>query len=123
MCFSHSNLELTIVNTYALLYVWKGSDSSLKPLLLTAHQGEFISVSCTRYTDNTPLDVVPVLNTTIDEWQHPPFSGYFDGLYSVFILSSIFLTDTLAGDKIWGRGSCDDKSGLIGSVLTSVFDP
>jgi len=34
------------------------------------------------YTDNSLLDVVPVLNTTIDEWQHPPFSGYFDGLYS-----------------------------------------
>ncbi|OAX43947.1 carboxypeptidase S [Rhizopogon vinicolor AM-OR11-026] len=80
----HLNLELTIVNTYGLLYVWKGSDSTLKPLLLTAHQ-----------------DVVPVLNTTIDEWQHPPFSGYFDG------------------EKIWGRGSCDDKSGLIG-IMSAI---
>ncbi|KAG1751297.1 uncharacterized protein EDB91DRAFT_598921 [Suillus paluster] len=90
----HSNLELTTVNTYGLLYVWNGSDSALKPLLLAAHQ-----------------DVVPVLETTIDEWQHPPFSGYFDG------------------EKIWGRGSCDDKSGLIGimsaieSLLESGFKP
>jgi hypothetical protein len=36
------------------------------------------------YTDVMLLDVVPVLNTTIDEWQHPPFSGYFDGLYSIY---------------------------------------
>ncbi|KAG0707054.1 hypothetical protein DFH29DRAFT_1016640 [Suillus ampliporus] len=90
----HSNLELTTVNTYGLLYVWNGSDSALKPLLLTAHQ-----------------DVVPVPETTIEEWQHPPFSGYFDG------------------EKIWGRGSCDDKSGLIGIMsaievmLESGFKP
>ncbi|KAG0709282.1 hypothetical protein DFH29DRAFT_1074996 [Suillus ampliporus] len=90
----HSNLELTKVNTYGLLYVWKGSDSVLKPLLLAAHQ-----------------DVVPVLEATIDEWQHPPFSGYFDG------------------EKLWGRGSCDDKSGLIGimsaieTMLESGFKP
>ncbi|KAG0709350.1 hypothetical protein DFH29DRAFT_1027587 [Suillus ampliporus] len=90
----HSNLDLTKVNTYGLLYVWKGSDSTLKPLLLAAHQ-----------------DVVPVLETTIGEWQHPPFSGYFDG------------------EKLWGRGSCDDKSGLIGimsaieTMLESGFKP
>ncbi|KAG2066244.1 carboxypeptidase S [Suillus decipiens] len=90
----HSNLELTKVNTYGLLYVWKGSDSTLKPLLLAAHQ-----------------DVVPVLETTINEWQHPPFSGYFDG------------------ESLWGRGSCDDKSGLIGimsaieSMLENSFKP
>lgn len=90
----HSNLELTKVNTYGLLYVWEGSDSALKPLLLAAHQ-----------------DVVPVLETTINEWQHPPFSGYFDG------------------ESLWGRGSCDDKSGLIGimsaieSMLENGFKP
>lgn len=36
---SHQNLRLTKINTYALLYVWEGSDGSLKPLLLNAHQG------------------------------------------------------------------------------------
>ena len=59
---SHSSLELTKVNTYGLVYVWKGSDASLKPLLLLAHQ-----------------DVVPVNPDTVDEWTHPPYSGYFDG--------------------------------------------
>ncbi|KAF9450372.1 carboxypeptidase S [Macrolepiota fuliginosa MF-IS2] len=46
-------------------------------------------------------DVVPVEPTTIDKWTHPPFSGHFDG------------------EKIWGRGSSDDKNGLIG-VLAAV---
>lgn len=36
---SHANLKLTKVNTYGLYYEWKGSDASLKPLLLAAHQG------------------------------------------------------------------------------------
>ena len=40
----HAGLELTKVNTYGLIFVRKGSESVLKPLLLTAHQGSFISV-------------------------------------------------------------------------------
>ncbi|KAI0259581.1 carboxypeptidase S [Gloeopeniophorella convolvens] len=46
-------------------------------------------------------DVAPVDPETEHEWTHPPFSGYFDG------------------DRIWGRGSGDDKSGVIG-ILTAV---
>ncbi|KAL1945098.1 hypothetical protein VTO73DRAFT_2718 [Trametes versicolor] len=80
----HQTLKKTHVNKYALVYHWQGSDDSLKPALLTAHQ-----------------DVVPVEPLTIDVWQHPPFSGFYDGEY------------------IWGRGSCDDKPGLIGT-LTAV---
>jgi hypothetical protein len=41
-------------------------------------------------------DVVPVLPATKDLWTHDPFGGEYDGTY------------------IWGRGSSDDKSGLIG---------
>ncbi|KAI0924588.1 hypothetical protein AcW2_005436 [Taiwanofungus camphoratus] len=80
----HTTLKLTKVNTYGLVYAWKGSDESLKPLLLTAHQ-----------------DVVPVNPDTYGDWEHPPFSGYYDGKY------------------VWGRGSRDDKSGLIG-IMSSV---
>ncbi|KAJ7449583.1 hypothetical protein FB451DRAFT_748797 [Mycena latifolia] len=79
----HSTLSLTKVNTYGLLFKWMGSDKSLKPVLLAAHQ-----------------DVVPVEPLTYGEWTHPPYSGYFDGEY------------------IWGRGSSDDKSGLIGIMAT-----
>ncbi|THU77310.1 carboxypeptidase S [Dendrothele bispora CBS 962.96] len=55
-------LSLAKVNTYGLLYEWTGSDTSLKPIVLAAHQ-----------------DVVPVLPETVKEWTHPPYSGYFDG--------------------------------------------
>jgi Gly-Xaa carboxypeptidase len=57
----HSKLQLELVNTYARLYTWKGTDESLKPSLLMAHQ-----------------DVVPA---TSDSWTHPPFSGHFDGRF------------------------------------------
>jgi Gly-Xaa carboxypeptidase len=80
----HATLKLTKVNSYGLVFHWQGSDSSLKPILMAAHQ-----------------DVVPVHPNTVDQWTHPPYSGYFDG------------------DRIWGRGSSDDKSGLIG-VMASI---
>ncbi|KAH7345332.1 carboxypeptidase S [Rhizoctonia solani] len=79
----HSTLTQTRINTHALLYHWPGSDSSLKPILLTAHQ-----------------DVVPVEPNTVSSWIHPPYSGYYDGTW------------------VWGRGSVDDKSGLVGIMIT-----
>lgn len=90
----HSTLKLTKINTYGLLYEWPGSDESLKPFILLAHQ-----------------DVVPVAPQTVDEWTHPPFSGFYDG------------------ERIWGRGASDDKSGLIGTLaavellLEQGFEP
>ncbi|KAJ3566918.1 hypothetical protein NP233_g6692 [Leucocoprinus birnbaumii] len=80
----HSTLKLTKVNQYGLVYEWKGSSRTARPILLAAHQ-----------------DVVPVEESAIEEWEHPPFSGYFDGT------------------KIWGRGSTDDKAPLI-SILTTI---
>ncbi|RDW74760.1 putative carboxypeptidase s protein [Coleophoma cylindrospora] len=80
----YSTLELEKVNTHGLLYTWKGSDERLKPTVLMAHQ-----------------DVVPVAEATIDQWTHPPYSGYYDGQY------------------IWGRGASDCKNTLIG-ILEAV---
>ncbi|KAL7628342.1 hypothetical protein AAE478_002544 [Parahypoxylon ruwenzoriense] len=48
------------VNTFGLVYTIKGSDTSLKPIMLTAHQ-----------------DVVPVAD--VSTWTYPPFSAHFDG--------------------------------------------
>ncbi|KDQ31776.1 hypothetical protein PLEOSDRAFT_48855 [Pleurotus ostreatus PC15] len=59
---THSNLELTTVNTYGIIFVWNGSNDTKKPLLLAGHQ-----------------DVVPVDLATIDDWVYPPYSGYYDG--------------------------------------------
>ncbi|KAF8826014.1 hypothetical protein HHX47_DHR6000627 [Lentinula edodes] len=58
----HSTLSLTKINTHSLLYEWTGTDSSLKPVLLAAHQ-----------------DVVPVEPRTAADWTYPPYSGHFDG--------------------------------------------
>lgn len=48
----------TIPGGYSLLFTWQGSDPSLDPLLLMAHQ-----------------DVVPVNIGTESDWDAPPFSG------------------------------------------------
>ncbi|KAI1340950.1 peptidase family M20/M25/M40 [Xylariaceae sp. FL0016] len=76
---THSTLSLEKVNTHGLLFTWKGSDTSLAPTVLMAHQ-----------------DVVPVAESTINQWTYPPYSGFFDGKF------------------IWGRGSSDCKNMLIG---------
>lgn len=54
----NSTADLVKVNTYGLIYTFKGSDSTLKPALLAAHQ-----------------DVVPATN---DSWKYPPFSGFYE---------------------------------------------
>ncbi|MDF7815288.1 M20 family peptidase [Hymenobacter sp. YC55] len=54
----HERLRREVVNDFGLLYEWPGSDPSLKPLLLLAHQ-----------------DVVPVLEGTEKNWTRPPFAG------------------------------------------------
>ncbi|MCX8124535.1 MAG: M20 family peptidase [Spirochaetes bacterium] len=54
----HKKLKKEVVAGYSLLYTWKGSDPSLKPMLLMAHQ-----------------DVVPVEELTKDQWKYPGFSG------------------------------------------------
>ncbi|ETW78965.1 Metallo peptidase M20 [Heterobasidion irregulare TC 32-1] len=79
----YEKLAVTTVNTYALVYHWQGSEPSLKPILLTAHQ-----------------DVVPVDPSTVDQWEKPPYSGYYDGTW------------------VWGRGSVDDKADLVTQLIT-----
>ncbi|XDG02412.1 hypothetical protein ABKA04_002027 [Annulohypoxylon sp. FPYF3050] len=76
---THSTLTLEKVNTHGLLFTWQGSNQKLKPTVFMAHQ-----------------DVVPVAESTIGQWTHPPYSGFFDGRF------------------IWGRGSSDCKNNLIG---------
>ena len=54
----HKVMRREVLAGHALLYTWPGSDASLPPLILMAHQ-----------------DVVPVSEGTEDDWKHPPFSG------------------------------------------------
>ena len=85
-------LTLTKVNTYGLLYEWKGSDVSLKPLLLTAHQGlsDYVGYfhRLAPLTQLGSADVVPVDAETVGQWTHPPYSGYYDGTIDDWLLCS-----------------------------------
>lgn len=56
-----SHLQKETVDEFGLLYTWKGTNESLKPILLMAHQ-----------------DVVPVNRESWDQWTFPPFSGHYD---------------------------------------------
>lgn len=56
----HLRMARETVNTFGLVYTIKGTDPSLKPLMLAAHQ-----------------DVVPVAD--VSTWKYPPFSAHFDG--------------------------------------------
>ncbi|KAF2853123.1 vacuolar carboxypeptidase-like protein Cps1 [Plenodomus tracheiphilus IPT5] len=80
----HATLQKEKVNTHGLLYTWSGTDPALKPNLLMAHQ-----------------DVVPVPDSTVKQWTHPPFSGHYDGKF------------------IWGRGASDCKNQLL-AILNAI---
>ncbi len=81
----NTELELVMLNQ-TMLYKWRGTDESLKPILVTGH-----------------YDVVPVIPGSEDKWEHPPYEGKIvDGI-------------------IWGRGSLDDKSGVIGILEATTF--
>ena len=54
----HTALTRELVNGLSLLYTWKGTDSTLPPVVLMGH-----------------MDVVPVPAPNLPEWTHPPFSG------------------------------------------------
>ncbi|KAL4943405.1 hypothetical protein BDV06DRAFT_211058 [Aspergillus oleicola] len=58
----HKRAKIERINTFGLIYTLEGSDPSLKPILLTAHQ-----------------DVVPVADAST--WTYPPFEAHFDGEY------------------------------------------
>ncbi len=79
---------------YSVLYRWPGSDPELAPIVLLAH-----------------MDVVPVEESSLEQWTHPPFSGaVMDG-------------------SIWGRGTLDDKSCVmsqleaVNALMASGFSP
>lgn len=55
---AHAAMKREVVAGHTLIYTWPGSDSSLKPVILMAHQ-----------------DVVPVTAGTEDDWKHGPFEG------------------------------------------------
>ena len=63
---AHAAMTREVVAGHTLIYTWKGTDPSLAPILLMAHQ-----------------DVVPVTPGTEADWKHPPFEGVIapDGVW------------------------------------------
>lgn len=55
---AHAAMAREVVGKASLVYTWPGSDPSLAPVILMAHQ-----------------DVVPVTPGTEGDWKHPPFAG------------------------------------------------
>ena len=55
---AHAAMTREVVGKHTLVYTWPGSDPSLAPIVLMAHQ-----------------DVVPVTAGTEAAWKHPPFGG------------------------------------------------
>ncbi len=80
----HATLTRELVGGLSLLYTWKGSDTTLEPVVLMGH-----------------MDVVPVPEPNLAQWQHAPFSG------------------DVADGYVWGRGTLDDKSTVL-SILESI---
>lgn len=80
----HSTLAREIAGSLSLLYTWQGSDTSLPPVVLMGH-----------------MDVVPVPEPNLKQWEHTPFSG------------------DVADGFVWGRGTLDDKSTVL-SILESI---
>jgi carboxypeptidase PM20D1 len=53
-----ATLTREAVDSLSLLYMWRGTDTALRPLICMAH-----------------LDVVPIDPATESRWQYPPFAG------------------------------------------------
>ncbi len=90
----HEKLKKENVSQASLLYTWEGKNKDLEPIALLSHQ-----------------DVVPVSESTYNDWKHDPFEGYNDGEF------------------IWGRGAVDMKNHLIcvmeavETLLEEGFEP
>ena len=77
-------LKLEHVNHHGLLYTWEGHNPKLNPTVLGAH-----------------TDVVPVDDTSLDEWDYDPWSG------------------EIAKGQVFGRGSAEGKHEIVG-ILEAI---
>ncbi|WP_309090494.1 M20 family peptidase [Phenylobacterium sp.] len=59
---AHRAMSREVIDAQTLIYTWAGSDLTLAPIILMAHQ-----------------DVVPVTPGTEGAWKHPPFAGVIAG--------------------------------------------
>ena len=74
----HSTLEIATISDFSLLYTWRGSNPELPAVVFCGH-----------------LDVVPADPASLEQWEHPPFSG------------------DIADEYVWGRGTLDNKMQVV----------
>ena len=90
------------INTYGLVFHWKGRNSDLKPILFLSHY-DVVPVVGYDPSTATVADTVfrfhdkplPPIGTYSEKWDYPPFSG------------------AVAGGRIYGRGTLDMKCMLF----------
>lgn len=94
----YQTMETDSVNTYGLLFRWKGKDSSLKPILFLSHY-DVVPVAGYDPTIEGPTQPIfqpndtpiPAMNHYPEKWDYPPFSG------------------AVVDGRIYGRGTLDMK--------------
>ena len=93
----HEETERILIANYTPLFAWRGKDSSLQTVLLTAH-----------------YDVVPVIPGTEDKWARPPFAGeQIDGyIYGRGALDNKIAVITLmeAAEKLASEGFSPNRT-------------
>ena len=86
----HHALAREVVDGFSLLYTWRGTDTSLAPVVLMGH-----------------MDVVPVEAAALASWHHDPFSGDIAGGFiwgrgtlddKVSVLAALEAVETLIGE-------------------------
>ncbi len=106
----YQSLDTATVNTYGLVFHWKGKNPALKPILLLSHYDVvpvdgyeedmyFTGDTIFRYGDasSAPIDSLQ------EGWDYPPFSG------------------AVTNGRIYGRGTLDMK-GMLFSIMEAADD-
>lgn len=98
----YESLDVTTINTYGLVFHWKGKDSAKKPLLFLSHY-DVVPINNFDFDANpVPKEAIVELSTAStplanyqEGWEGYPFSG------------------DIKNGRIYGRGTIDMKSMLI----------
>lgn len=96
------------------MFHWQGSDTSLLPILLTAHQGAVLlrSRKLVLFLNNLQMWSQSTLRLGSNGSTHHIQATLMVNS-TVQPLFSRMILPKLLGTWIWGRGSCDDKGSMI----------
>lgn len=114
----YKTMETDTVNTYGLVFHWKGKNSSLKPILFLSHY-DVVPVlgydPATTVATDTVFQIndkpLPPIQSFSEKWDYSPFSG------------------AVANGRIYGRGTLDMKVLLFSvmegadELITEGFQP